>query len=97
MARPSDGAEKAGFLAADVRPLAADDAHFALERGAEERVADQPRGPGLVDGVLQHALRARVFEPGVDDGLLRPDRVRGQQNPFELRVRVALDQFFINV
>src|SRR5262249_30835066 len=85
-----DRPENRGLLAADVRAGALAQLDVELEAVPEDVVSEQASLAGLLHGVLEAALRERVFTAQVHVAVLAPGGVRGDRHRLDQRERIAL-------
>ena len=84
-----DRGDERRLLAAHERAGALAHLNAEVEAAAEDVLAEEPALLGLRDRDAQALDRERVLGAHVDVALARADRVRGDREPFEDRVRVA--------
>ena len=96
-AEPVQAGEQRRLLPHDVRPRAVDDAHVEREPGAQDVLAEQPRGARCVDRRLQRRSRPRVLRPHEHDALARADRVPRERHALEHERGAALHQVLVDV
>ena len=86
-----DRRDEARRLAADVGPGAAVDDDVAGEVAAEDALAGEARGVGLVERALDAAERQVELAADVDERVADLQRVRGDQHRLEQQVRRMLE------
>ena len=84
--------EQRRLLARFVGAGAAVHVDVAVEAGAEDVLAENPPGVGLVDGALELVLHVEELAANVDVGDLRANGIAANRAPFNQQVRIALDQ-----
>ena len=90
LSRPAfQGGHEGGGLAADERPAPAVDADVEVKPRIENILAQEPVGPGLLQGNTQVFDRQRVFVPHIDVSLVGADGEGPDDHPFDDAVRVS--------
>ena len=92
---PLDRVEDRRLLAADVRAGAATDLELEAKAASKDVVAEEPRVPRLIDGVLHPFGRQPILTANVEVAVLAAGRERGDGERLDDRERIAFEEYTI--